>query len=61
MSWNNENIFVDLETMEEVRIVIKNFNRTGKDLIMRRPLTDKQKELYKNKKLYKDKKQDGRI
>ena len=58
MSWNNENIFVDLETMEEVRIIIKNFRRTGKDLIMRRPLTDKQKELYKNKKLHKDKKQD---
>jgi len=58
MSWNNENIFVDLKTMEEVRIIIKNFNRTGKDLIMRRPLTDKQKELYKNKKLFKDKKQD---
>ena len=58
MSWNNENIFVDLKTMEEVRIIIKNFNRTGKDLIMRRPLTDKQKELYKNKKLCKDKKQD---
>ena len=55
MSWNNENIFVDLDTMSEVRILIRNFRGKGTHLTMRRPLTDKEKELYK------DKKQDGRI
>jgi len=58
MGWNRKDIFVDLDTMSEVRILIRNFRGKGTHLTMRRPLTDKQKELYKNKKLFKDKKQD---
>jgi len=55
MGWNRKDIFVDLDTMSEVRILIRNFRSKGTHLTMRRPLTDKEKELYK------DKKQDERI
>ena len=55
MGWNRKDIFVDLDTMEEVRILIRNFRSKGTHLTYRRALTDKEKELYK------DTKQDGRI